>query len=83
MPTEKSNIRSSHWADMETGMQYQHRPQTIKNFMNAKGNESFMNPKAAPFEPSASDADSSTGQDKWRQQKRVQIPVFAEDKRNY
>ena len=46
-------------------------------------NESRMNAKAVPFEPTASKIAPSIGQDLWRQLKRVQIPVFTGDKRQY
>ena len=46
-------------------------------------NESRMNAEAAPFEPTASNTVPSIGQDLRRQLKRVQIPVFSGDKRQY
>lgn len=72
------NDRSSQWPDIETCMQ--HQPTQTED---TAGNESTMNPKATPFEPSASCAVPSIGQDLWRQLKRVQIPVFSGDKRSY
>ena len=46
-------------------------------------NESRMNAEAVPFELTASNTAPSTGQDLCRQLKRVQIPVFTGDKRQY
>ena len=43
-----------------------------------------MNAEAKPFESSASNSNSpSIGQDLWRQLKRVEIPKFGGDKKNY
>ena len=46
-------------------------------------NESRMNDEAVPFEPTASNTAPSIEQDLWRQLKRIQIPVFTGDKRQY
>ena len=54
-----------------------HRPVISKTCMNAA---------ATPFEPTASCSSNTPptiGQDLWRQLKRVQIPIFAGDKKNY
>ena len=83
MYTEQPIVGSSHWADMEAGMQHQHRTPTSEIRINTTNNKSTMDPKAAPFEPTASYAALSIGQDLWRQLKRVQIPVFTGDKRTY
>ena len=43
-----------------------------------------MNADAKPFESSASNSSSPyTGQDLWRQLKRVELPKFGRDKKNY
>ena len=73
MYTEQPNVGSSQWADMEAGMQHQHRTPTTEIRINTTHNESTMDPKAAPFEPTASYAVPSIGQDPWRQLKRVQF----------
>ena len=44
--------------------------------------ETYMDPHAVPFEPQASCAAPSIGQDLLRKLKRVQIPVFTGDKKN-
>ena len=64
-------------------MQHPHRTPTTEIRIKSTNNESTMDPKAAPFEPSASYAVPSIGQDLWRQLKQVQIPVFRVDKRTY
>ena len=46
-------------------------------------NESRINAEAVLFEPSASNTVPTIGQDLWRQLKRVQIPTFTGDKRQY
>ena len=54
-----------------------HRPVISKTCMKAA---------ATPFEPTASSSSNTPptiGQDLWRQLKRVQIPIFAGDKKNY
>lgn len=56
---------------------------TTETQENACVNESRMNGEAVPFEPAASNTTPSIGQDLWRQLKRVQIPVFTGDKRQY
>ena len=45
--------------------------------------ESRMNAEALLFEPSASNTVPTIEQDLWRQMKRVQIPTFTGDKRQY
>ena len=42
-----------------------------------------MNATATPFEPTATSTQPTIGQDLWRQLKRVQIPVFTGEKKNY
>ena len=42
-----------------------------------------MNATATPFEPKATSTQPTIGQDLWRQLKRVQIPVFTGEKKNY
>ena len=54
-----------------------------ENSFQATGNESPMNPNAVIFKPTTSFAAPSIGQDLWKQLKRVQIPTFSGDKRNY
>ena len=46
-------------------------------------NENRMNVEAVSFKPTASNTAPSIGQDLWRRLKRVQIPVFTGDKRQY
>ena len=46
--------------------------------------QTSMNPAATPFQPNPCNSTSiSIGQDLWRQLKRVQIPVFTGEKKNY
>ena len=42
-----------------------------------------MNQNAIEFQPTAGFAAPSIGQDLWKQLKRVQIPTFSGNKRNY
>ena len=42
-----------------------------------------MNPNAIEFQPTAGLVAPSIGQDLWKQLKRVQIPTFSGNKRNY
>ena len=42
-----------------------------------------MNPNAIEFQSNAGFTAPSIGQDLWKQLKRVQIPTFSGDKRNY
>ena len=46
-------------------------------------NQSTMNAQAVPFEPAASYTAPSIGLDMWRQLKRVEIPTFSGEKKNY
>ena len=54
-----------------------------ENAFQTTGNESIMNPNAIEFQPTAGFAAPSIGQDLWKQLKRVQIPTFSGNKRNY
>ena len=54
-----------------------------KNAFQTTGNESIMDPNAIEFQPTAGFATPSIGQDLWKQLKRVQIPTFSGNKRNY
>ena len=54
-----------------------------KNAFRPTGNESIMNPNAIEFQPTTGFAAPSIGQDLWKQLKRVQIPTFSGNKRNY
>ena len=54
-----------------------------ENSFQATGNESPMNHNAVIFKPTTSFAAPSIGQNLWKQLKRVQIPTFSGDKRNY
>ena len=72
MSAEKSRVTSSKWTDIETGHAESLAPQ--KNVINSND---------ATFKPTASSTTTSMGQDLWMQLKRVQIPVFPDDKRTY
>ncbi|MCG8045578.1 MAG: DUF1759 domain-containing protein, partial [Candidatus Thiodiazotropha taylori] len=51
--------------------------------LRPEGNQTTMNAQAVPFEPAASYTAPSIGHDMWRQLKRVEIPTFSGDKKNY
>ena len=76
---ERKTIKSAHWTDNGQGTNFQH----VQPNMSQVVSETYMDPHAVPFEPQASCAAPSIGQDLWRQLKRVQIPVFTGDKRTY
>ena len=54
-----------------------------ENAFQTTGNESIMNSNAIEFQPTTGFAAPSIGQDLWKQLKRVQIPTFSGNKRNY
>lgn len=61
----------------------EHKQKKSVNTEKAVVNETGLIPNSAKFLPSDSFATPSIGQDLWMQLKRVQIPIFSGDKRNY
>ena len=64
-------------------MSLQNEYQKCQELHSPVVSRSRINAEAVPFESTVSSTASSIGQDLWRQLKRVQIPVFAGDKKNY
>ena len=71
---KQAHIRDMSLQNEHQSSQELHSPVVSKNRINAE---------TVPFEPTFSNTPPSIGQDLWRQLKRVQIPVFTGDKKNY
>ena len=76
MYPEESNIRSSHWANTETGLLHQHRTPTTDNRTNTTRKENTMNPEAASCEPRAGGAVPSIEQNLRRQLEGANTSIF-------
>ena len=64
-------------------MSLQNEHQNSQELYSPVVSKNRINAEAVPFEPTVSNTPPSIGQDLWRQLKRVQIPVFTGDKKNY
>ena len=68
---------------IEPGTCMKARQMTPADQTETIGNGSVLSPNATTFQPSENRTTSTIGQDLWRQLKRVEIPTFSGDKRNY
>ena len=82
-PDKISHIQSSYIGDIENVKRDFHGQQRYMSSYNLVDSAMSLNPMAASYELKASNVIPTICQDMWRQLKRVQIPVFAGNKRNY
>ena len=88
-PDKVSHIQSSYRGDIENVKRdfYELSPATDRkdtcSHIDPVDSAMSLNPMAASYEPKTNTGIPTIGQDMWRQLKRVQIPVFAGNKRNY
>ncbi|MCU7929154.1 MAG: DUF1759 domain-containing protein, partial [Candidatus Thiodiazotropha sp. (ex Dulcina madagascariensis)] len=80
---QQSNAGIMNWVASDVATPNKHEEPQEYCGMTPGGKQTTMNAQAVPFEPTASYTAPSIGLDMWRQLKRVQIPTFSGDKKNY
>ena len=78
----QSNAGIMNWVASGVATPQHEEPQKYCG-MTPGENQTTMNAQAVPFEPAASYTAPSIGLDMWRQLKRVEIPTFSGEKKNY